>query len=85
MRALIFDTTLSLDPRRPEPKRDEGDCLIKVRQAGICATDLEITRGYMGFKGILGHEFVGEVVESPSARQWIGKRVVGEINVVCGR
>jgi alcohol dehydrogenase len=85
MRALVFDTTLSLDLRRPEPKRDEGDCLIKVRQAGICATDLEITRGYMGFKGILGHEFVGEVVECPSARQWIGKRVVGEINVVCGR
>jgi alcohol dehydrogenase len=85
MRALVFDTSLALDPRRPEPKRDEGDCLIKVRQAGICATDLEITRGYMGFKGILGHEFVGEVVESPSARQWIGKRVVGEINVVCGR
>jgi alcohol dehydrogenase len=85
MRALVFDTTLSLDLRRPEPKRDEGDCLIKVRQAGICATDLEITRGYMGFKGILGHEFVGDVVECPSARQWIGKRVVGEINVVCGR
>jgi threonine dehydrogenase-like Zn-dependent dehydrogenase len=85
MRALTFDTHLSLDPRRPEPPRDQGDCLIKVRQAGICATDLEITRGYMGFKGILGHEFVGEVVESPSARQWIGKRVVGEINVVCGR
>lgn len=85
MRALIFDNHLSLDPRRPEPKRDEGDCLIKIRQAGICATDLEITRGYMGFKGILGHEFVGEVVECPSARQWIGKRVVGEINVVCGR
>ncbi|MDB5322371.1 MAG: alcohol dehydrogenase [Phycisphaerales bacterium] len=85
MRALIFDNGLSLDAKRPEPRREEGDCLIKVRQAGICATDLEITRGYMGFKGILGHEFVGEVVESPGARQWIGKRVVGEINVVCGR
>ena len=85
MRALVFDTALSFDSRRPEPKRDEGDCLIKVRQAGICATDLEITRGYMGFKGILGHEFIGEVIESPSARHWIGKRVVGEINVVCGR
>jgi len=85
MRALVFDKTLSFDPRRPDPKRDEGECLIKVRRAGVCATDLEITRGYMGFSGVLGHEFVGEVVESPAARQWVGKRVVGEINVVCGR
>jgi threonine dehydrogenase-like Zn-dependent dehydrogenase len=85
MRALVFDKTLSFDPRHPEPKREEGECLIRVRQAGVCATDLEITRGYMGFAGVLGHEFVGEVVESPAARQWVGKRVVGEINVVCGR
>jgi len=84
MRALVFDQFLSFRPRHPEPQAD-GECIIRIRQAGICATDLEITRGYMGFKGILGHEFVGEVVESPSARQWIGKRVVGEINVVCGR
>jgi threonine dehydrogenase-like Zn-dependent dehydrogenase len=85
MRALVFDKTLSFDPRRSDPKREEGECLIKVRRAGVCATDLEITRGYMGFAGVLGHEFVGEVVESPAARQWVGKRVVGEINVVCGR
>jgi threonine dehydrogenase-like Zn-dependent dehydrogenase len=85
MRALVFDKTLSLNARRAEPPRDQGECLIKVRQAGICATDLEITRGYMGFTGVLGHEFVGEVIESPQARQWVGKRVVGEINVVCGR
>jgi threonine dehydrogenase-like Zn-dependent dehydrogenase len=85
MRALVFDKTLSFDPRRTDPARQEGECLIKVRRAGVCATDLEITRGYMGFAGVLGHEFVGEVVESPAARQWVGKRVVGEINVVCGR
>jgi threonine dehydrogenase-like Zn-dependent dehydrogenase len=85
MRALVFDGNLSFQPRHAEPRREEGDCLIKVRRAGICATDLEITRGYMDFRGVLGHEFVGEVVESPAARQWIGKRVVGEINVVCGR
>ncbi len=84
MRALVFDNGLSFQSARPEPGRDEGECLIKVRQAGICATDLEIMRGYMGFSGILGHEFVGEVVEAPSAKQWIGKRVVGEINIVCG-
>jgi len=85
MRALVFDNSLSFRPRHPDPRAD-GECLIKVRQAGVCATDLEITRGYMGYKGVLGHEFVGEVVEAPaSARQWLGKRVAGEINAVCGR
>ena len=85
MRALVFDKALSFDPRHADPRRDEGDCLIKVRRAGVCATDLEITRGYMGYTGVLGHEFVGEVVEAPAARHLLGKRVAGEINVVCGR
>jgi threonine dehydrogenase-like Zn-dependent dehydrogenase len=85
MRALVFENSLSFQPRHADPRREEGDCLIKVRQAGVCATDLEITKGYRGFTGVLGHEFVGEVVESPVDRKWMGKRVVGEINVVCGR
>ncbi|MBA2707347.1 MAG: alcohol dehydrogenase catalytic domain-containing protein [Gemmatimonadaceae bacterium] len=84
MRALVFDNGLSFQPRYAEPSEAAGDTLVRVRQAGICATDLEITRGYMGFRGILGHEFVGEVVQSPE-KQLIGQRVVGEINVVCGR
>jgi alcohol dehydrogenase len=84
MRALVFDKTLSLDPRRPEPQIGDGDTLIKVRQAGICATDLEITKGYMNFRGVLGHEFVGEVIASPDS-DLIGQRVCGEINIVCGR
>ncbi len=84
MRAIVFDSTLSFRPRHPEPPASAGDTLIRVRQAGICATDLEITRGYMGFKGVPGHEFVGEVVTSAD-RDLIGRRVVGEINVVCGR
>lgn len=84
MRALVFDNTLSFRPRQPEPKAADGDTLIRVRQAGICTTDLELTKGYMGFSGVLGHEFVGEVVQS-SQRDLIGQRVVGEINVVCGR
>ena len=84
MRALVFDQSLTLDTRRPDPLPADGDTLIKVRQAGICATDLEITKGYMGYRGILGHEFVGEVVSSPN-RELIGQRVCGEINVVCGR
>ena len=84
MRALVFDDSLSFRPRHPDPPPGAGDTLVRVRQAGICATDLEITRGYMGFRGVLGHEFVGEVVQSPD-RDLIGQRVAGEINVVCGR
>jgi threonine dehydrogenase-like Zn-dependent dehydrogenase len=52
--------------------------------AGICGTDREILKGYSGFRGIPGHEFVGRVVESGDP-DWIGQRVVGEINLACGR
>ena len=65
------------------PEVPPGEALIRVRQAGICNTDLEITRGYMGFQGVLGHEFVGVVAECADAA-WVGRRVVGEINCACG-
>ena len=84
MRALVFDKTLSFDTRRPEPNAADGDTLLRIRQAGICSTDLEITHGYMNFAGVLGHEFVADVVESPN-KELVGQRVVGEINIVCGR
>ncbi len=84
MRALVFDGSLSLDPRRPEPPERDGDALLRVRQAGICATDLEITKGYMGYRGALGHEFVADVIAAPDATL-VGRRVVGEINCVCGK
>src|SRR5437868_6488680 len=84
MRALVFDKSLTFQPRHPEPPALDGDTLLRVRQAGICATDLEITKGYMGFRGVLGHEFVAEVVQSLD-KNLVGQRVVGEINVVCGR
>jgi len=84
MRALVFDKTLSFDPRRPDPQASDGDTLLRVRHAGICATDLEITKGHMNFHGILGHEFVADVVNSPD-KDLIGQRVCGEINIVCGR
>jgi alcohol dehydrogenase len=84
MRALVFDKSLSFQPRHPDPATSAGDTLIRVRQAGICATDLEIVKGYMGFVGVLGHEFVGEVVSSAD-KDLVGQRVSGEINIVCGR
>jgi alcohol dehydrogenase len=67
----------------PRPQRAPGHALIRLLCAGICNTDLELQRGYYGFAGIPGHEFVGEVVESddPALR---GRRVVGEINLACG-
>jgi threonine dehydrogenase-like Zn-dependent dehydrogenase len=85
MRALVLqaDGTLSLEDR---PKPVVGDeCLVRVTAAGICGTDLELTRGYAGFSGVPGHEFVGVVEEAgPSGASWIGRRVVGEITVGCG-
>jgi threonine dehydrogenase-like Zn-dependent dehydrogenase len=69
---------------RDTPYPDKpSEALIRVRLAGICGTDLELVRGYYPFTGIPGHEFVGEVVDSPD-QLWIGKRVVGEINASCG-
>jgi threonine dehydrogenase-like Zn-dependent dehydrogenase len=70
----IIDATL--------PERPAGFALIRLLQAGICNTDLELQRGYYGFSGVPGHEFVGEVVEA-DAKDLIGKRVVGEINLAC--
>lgn len=67
----------------PEPSQIDGEVTVAVRLAGICATDLEITKGYMSFAGVLGHEFVGTVIKGP--RKWRNKRVVAEINCVCGR
>ena len=84
MRALVFEESLSFRPRHSEPPESAGDTLLRVTRAGICSTDLEICAGYMNFKGVLGHEFVAIVVSSPE-KDLIGQRVVGEINVVCGR
>lgn len=69
------------DLKIPEPKTDEA--LVKVRLAGICATDLQLIKGYYPFTGVLGHEFVGEITKAPNAPERIGERVVGEINHSC--
>ncbi len=83
MRAVVFDSTLRFDPHHRDPSIEEGECLIRPSLAGICATDLHLTRGYMNFTGILGHEMVGVVVDGP--KDWRGKRVAAEINCVCRR
>jgi alcohol dehydrogenase len=67
----------------PLPRVPEGFARIRLLAAGICSTDLELQRGYYGFSGTPGHEFVGEVTEAAD-KLWIGKRVVGEINLACG-
>jgi alcohol dehydrogenase len=83
MRALVYDGQLALQADYPEPVPPSGEALLRVKLAGICNTDLELTRGYMGFEGVLGHEFVG-VVERCEDPDWVGRRVVGEINCYCG-
>jgi alcohol dehydrogenase len=71
--------------QKPLPRLKPGWALVRVRLAGICNTDIEILRGYHNFHGTLGHEFVGDVVRAATAkdRGWVGRRVVGEINLVC--
>lgn len=87
MLALTFDSKQArVQSNQNEPALKLGEALIRPTRMGICSTDLELCQGYMGFTGILGHEFVG-VVESVADRKdskWVGKRVVGSINCVCG-
>jgi threonine dehydrogenase-like Zn-dependent dehydrogenase len=67
----------------PQPSPSENEALVKVLKAGICNTDLELVKGYMDFDGVLGHEFVGRIIQAPK-KSWLGKRVAGEINLPCG-
>jgi threonine dehydrogenase-like Zn-dependent dehydrogenase len=82
MRALRFDGERARLEEVPAPERD-GEALVRVTAVGVCNTDLEIVRGYAGFRGTLGHEFVG-VVERCDDPALSGARVVGEINCGCG-
>ncbi len=80
----LEDLNLSIRDDIPIPEPQSGEALIQVRSAGICSTDLELVKGYYPFTGVLGHEFVGQVLSAPTDSNWEGKRVVGEINIVCG-
>lgn len=83
MRCIYFDGKLNYIEDYEKPLKKENEALIRVTYAGICNTDKEIIKGYKGFKGILGHEFVG-VVEEANDNELIGKRVTGDINIGCG-
>ena len=83
MRALVLtDEGARFETARPRPVLPPGEALVRVLKAGICATDLELIRGYAGFRGVLGHEFVGRV-ERSDVGGWQGRRVVGTINLGC--
>ncbi|MDE0404161.1 MAG: alcohol dehydrogenase catalytic domain-containing protein [Nitrospira sp.] len=83
MRALTQRSGLEYCEQYPTPTPTDGEVLVRVIQAGICATDLQLVQGYMDFQGVLGHEFVGIVDETPHHPDLVGKRVVGEINAAC--
>jgi threonine dehydrogenase-like Zn-dependent dehydrogenase len=80
MRALVLDDGVRIRTSQPAPTPAAGEILVRVTRAGICETDLQLIKGYMGFRGVLGHEFVGVAESGPYA----GQRVVGEINCACG-
>ncbi len=82
MLGLYFDGAPQLK-ELPAPSPAPGEVLVRVTLAGICGTDLQVLRGYHNFRGIMGHEFVG-VVAGPIDSPWLGRRVVGEINIGCG-
>ena len=83
MRALYIEKGEISLREIPDPISGENEALIEVSSVGICNTDLELIKGYMEFSGVPGHEFVGRVIKGSS--DWIGKRVVGEINLGCGK
>ncbi len=85
MKGLWLDVRPLLRDDLPVPAPRAGEALVRVRLAGVCGTDLALVRGYAPFQGVLGHELVGEIAATREAPGRIGERVVGEINVVCGR
>ena len=83
MKALYWDGhDVTVKSSYPPPVPDQDTAVVKVHLAGICSTDLQIFEGYMKFHGVPGHEFVASVSEGP--KEWLGKKVVGEINFGCG-
>jgi len=84
MIAVHFEKHRVFVRKTARPRRPPGYAVIRLLQAGVCNTDLELLRGYYGFSGTPGHEFVGEVIAADNTRL-MGRRVVGEINLACRR
>ena len=84
MKGLYFNGEILSLQELPEKEPGTGEALVRVLYAGICRTDLEILKGYFSFSGVPGHEFIG-VVERASSTELLGKKVVGEINIGCGK
>jgi len=84
MKALRFENGRLFVSEETLPEQ-ENEALVRISMTGICNTDLEIIRGYAGFEGTIGHEFVGVVERSSERPELVGKRVVGEINAGCGK
>jgi len=85
MQALVLSEGFSYQQDYPKPVAKANEALIRLKLAGICATDLELAKGYAGFYGIIGHEFVGvvEAVNQTRHAHWLNQRVVGSINIGC--
>lgn len=83
MKAVVYDGAVRVVNDYPMPVLKPGWAIVRVTRMGICRTDQELIQGYMQFRGVLGHEFVG-VVSACDDAGWVGKRVVGEINAACG-
>ncbi|MEM9019145.1 MAG: alcohol dehydrogenase catalytic domain-containing protein [Planctomycetota bacterium] len=83
----LKNTTPTIQTQWPDPTPMAGEAVIRPTRLGVCATDLELCKGYMHYQGVLGHEFVGvvEAVGEGADPAWVGRRVVGEINCVCGK
>jgi threonine dehydrogenase-like Zn-dependent dehydrogenase len=79
MQAIVLNDHVEVRSDYPTPNPADGEVLVRVLRAGICETDLQLIKGYMGFRGVLGHEFVGVAQSGPMT----GRRVVGEINCAC--
>ena len=80
MRAIVLEQSdVQVNSARPAPAPGPDEVMVRVTRAGVCETDLQLIKGYMGFRGVLGHEFVGVAESGPYA----GRRVVGEINCAC--
>ncbi len=84
MLALVLGDTPRVVSDHPEPVCREGEARVQMHVAGVCDTDLQLALGYMGYRGVLGHEAVGRVIECGDS-DWVGRRVVADINAGCGQ